>query len=62
MLRLQAMGVDITMDDLIAQVQQQMVDPNLPRGAQTNVELDAPLLQLFLQTLLPWSNVGNPPA
>lgn len=59
MIRLQEMGINVTMEDLIAQVR--MLDgagrPGV-RELEGNVDLTAPLMQLFLQTFLPWSRVG----
>lgn len=58
MVRLQEMGIDVNMQDLLAQMQHMggFGEAALDRG---NVDLDAPLMQLFLQTLLPWSRLGR---
>lgn len=61
----QAMGIDLPLEEIIAQFQLQneggmaggLVDPNLPPG---NLDPNLPLLQLFLQTLLPWNRLNVP--
>ena len=65
--RLQDLGIDLTAEELVAQIRHfghvnagQPMQPGLP------VDLESPLMQLFLQTLLPWYHVDpveppNPP-
>ncbi len=60
--RLQELGIDITPEELIAQIRH-LAPGNHPGNADPSglaVDLDSPLMQLFFQTMLPWYHV-NPP-
>jgi hypothetical protein len=67
--RLHEQGIDITPEEFLAQIQQfgagagDAIRVPGQEGALTagiNVDLDAPLMQLFLQTMMPWYQVPPP--